>query len=648
MEERKKRLLLSLLATETFATTEQFAGELGVSEKTVRTDLKWLDEWLQSFSDVRLIRQPGMGILLEAPSHQRQAILKALSENAEGSFPSSSFNPQNRKILILQTLLESDGYVTAAQLADLFYVSKATISHDLAEVEKYLSSFRLQLIRKPNCGLKVEGDERSRRTAMAKLDAEELRGLPHGQGRGYDEALITEMIRTLERSADFSFTDEAVARLAAHLAIAVKRIKLGKIVQLSAEELTDLKQRNEYPLAVRLAKAIEQKLAVRIPEAEIGYMALHLLGAKLHYTSLEKGDSFENTLAKLGPETMEMAGKLIRKVEELVQLPLSADQDLWIGLAIHMHAAFHRIRHRLSLTNPILDEIKRTYRYMFETLVFAANPLAAEFGKSIPEDEIGYLTLHFQAALERFKGKQKRTKIMKALLICTTGIGTSQLLAAKIRRIFPDLHLLDTVSIKGLPKAIAEHGPDLLISTVPLTNALLPTVCVTPLFTEYDRAILETELKKLSDQENDQRRYPVLRKLLKPELIRLDLEANTPNQVIELLADELQKQGYVHQGYAESALAREQLSSTCIGGGVSIPHGLCDYIQKPAVAVARLKEPIDWNGNHVFLIFMPALKWAEKEKAERMFAELAELVENPPLLNRLRKADSVGQFLEHL
>jgi activator of the mannose operon (transcriptional antiterminator) len=648
MEERKKRLLLSLLEATKFVTTEQFADELGVSEKTIRTDLKWLDQWLKPFESVRLIRQPGMGILIEAPHHKRQEILKALSKHEGSHSQPNPFDPHTRKTLILKTLLESDRYVTTGQLADQFYVSKATISHDLDDVEKYLTPFCLQLIRKPNCGLKVEGDERGRRTALAKLADEKPQGLSPGQRNDYDETLITDVIRILERSLDFPFTDEAVSRLAAHLAIAVKRIKTGKIVRLSDEELQDLKQRNEYQLAVRLAEAIEKKLAIHIPQAEIGYIALHLLGAKIHYTASEGSESLEHTLAKLDPETLGIANKLISKVEELVQLPLSADQELWVGLAIHMHAALHRIRHRLRLTNPILDEIKRTYRYMFETLVFSVNSIADEFGETIPEDEIGYLALHFQAALERFKGKQKQSEIMKALLVCTTGVGTSQLLAAKIKRFFPDLHLLDTVSSQGLKKAVAEHRPDLLISTVPLKNPLVPTVCVTPLFTEQDRAILETELKRFADQESDQRCCPILRTLLKPELIRLDVDARDPNQVIKLLADELQKQGYVRQGYAESALAREQLSSTYIGGGVSIPHGLTDYIQKSAVAVARLKHPIHWTGNHVFLIFMPAVKWSEKEKAERMFVELAELVENPPLLNRLRKADSITQFLGEL
>jgi activator of the mannose operon (transcriptional antiterminator) len=301
----------------------------------------------------------------------------------------------------------------------------------------------------------------------------------------------------------------------------------------------------------------------------------------------------------------------------------------------------------LRLTNPLLTDIKRMYRYTFETLISATASIAAEIGGNIPEDEIGYLTLHFQAALERSKGKQAEFK--KALLVCTTGVGTSLLLAAKIKRFFPELHLVDSVSVSNLAKSISRHEPDLLISTVPLKNQNIPVVSVTPLFNKQDHAELERILDELSQNKmGPNARFPVLHTLLFSELIQLDLNATNRFEAIDRLASELLKRGYVYQGYAKSAWAREQVSSTYIGGGVAIPHGLIDFIQKSAVAVARLKQPINWDGNQVFLIFMPAVKLSEKETAERMFAELAELVENPVLLHALRKAGTVQEFLAQL
>ena len=57
--------------------------------------------------------------------------------------------------------------------------------------------------------------------------------------------------------------------------------------------------------------------------------------------------------------------------------------------------------------------------YMFHTVVDVLEDMNQSFSLSIPEEEAAYLTLHFQAAIERMNGISQTKK--KAIIVCHMG-----------------------------------------------------------------------------------------------------------------------------------------------------------------------------------------------------------------------------------
>ena len=86
---------------------------------------------------------------------------------------------------------------------------------------------------------------------------------------------------------------------------------------------------------------------------------------------------------------------------------------------------------------------------------------------------------------------------------------------------------------------------------------------------------------------------------------------------------------------------REELGSTGIGGGVSIPHARLREARKPYGFFARLKGPIDFNAidgqpvDLVFLLILPASSQLDQLNA---LAAVARRLRQPEVLQRLRKA----------
>ena len=75
-------------------------------------------------------------------------------------------------------------------------------------------------------------------------------------------------------------SDRAFRGLAIHIALALLRLQEGRGVWLPPEQLAEVKAKGEFRMARRLFRALEKRLGIDVPESEVGYLALHLLGAK--------------------------------------------------------------------------------------------------------------------------------------------------------------------------------------------------------------------------------------------------------------------------------------------------------------------------------------------------------------------------------
>lgn len=100
--------------------------------------------------------------------------------------------------------------------------------------------------------------------------------------------------------------------------------------------------------------------------------------------------------------------------------------------------------------------------------------------------------------------------------------------------------------------------------------------------------------------------------LINEGLISLNLVANTKEETIQIMAEKMQQSGFLTDmnQYIEAVLERESKGSTGVGFYVAIPHGKSSSVERPALAFAKLLNPIDWqslDGELVALVFLIAV-----------------------------------------
>jgi activator of the mannose operon (transcriptional antiterminator) len=648
MLSRHKQLLKQLLDAHTYTSVATLASQLVCSEKTIRNDLKALDEFLfEKYPNIVIERKPSVGVIIRGKETEKQKLLHDLTRLEE-----TNTSQDYRKLQLIKILLTEDKPVTMQQLAERFYISKSAIQYDLEEIEQWLQSFDLVLIRKPNLGVKVEGTEKAWRTALSRLvellvdhsyyifDTKQLK-LIEDVLKPYELVLIEKEIRKMDEWLEFPLTDQSVISLTVHIAIAIKRIKMGHRIDINTNQLQELQMKPEYRLAEQLAKQIEQWVAVKIPDEEIGYITLHLLGARLRYDQINEKKDIEQLLTKMDNEALQIVKELIHDISLYTDERLREDKELLIGLTIHVHSTLNRLRNGLAVKNPLLKDIKQMYRYPFEIVLSLIPKVEKKINVPIPEDEIAYIVLHIQAALERIQHKNEK---IRAVIVCATGSGTSQLIEAKISAAFPKLEIAAVASIAKLNEIIATTQPDVLISTVPLEHRKIPVITVSPLLPKQELDMIEQWIERLSQPS----RYEMLRQLMNPSCIFLDISVSNRFEAIDYIANELCKRGYVEQLYGQSAKERETLSSTYIGGGIAIPHGQIQWINQSIIAVARLSSPIDWDGEQVKFVLMIAHRLNDNRQIKKLFQEIALLSEDEQMLKQLSTCKTADEFYQLL
>ena len=98
----------------------------------------------------------------------------------------------------------------------------------------------------------------------------------------------------------------------------------------------------------------------------------------------------------------------------------------------------------------------------------------------VADDEIGYLCVHFQAALER------QIAHKRILVVCSSGVGTSHLLKSRILRAFPDWEIAGVVSASNHAAFCQNQTVDLVITTIHLNAGPIPAVYVSAFFNDDD------------------------------------------------------------------------------------------------------------------------------------------------------------------
>jgi len=137
------------------------------------------------------------------------------------------------------------------------------------------------------------------------------------------------------------------------------------------------------------------------------------------------------------------------------------------------------------------------------------------------------------------------------------------------------------------------------------------------------------------------------------DLIFLDLKINEQENLLEYMAKELNRAGNVNEEFIEKVIEREQEFPTGLqleNAGVAIPHSDIEYVNHPAVAIAVLKEPVDFCSMEnsektvsVNTVFMLAINDGNKQL--ELLQEIMRLIQSNTTIQNIIEAGTKEEIL---
>ncbi|KQL39992.1 hypothetical protein AN960_08495 [Bacillus sp. FJAT-25509] len=620
---REREIINLLLDHPNGINVQEIAENLNVSSRTVQRELKGVESIALAHS-LFLKKILGVGMYIEGKPEQKNELQIAILKSGQ------EFTQKERQELILCSLLKEPESIKLSSLANDLHVTVATVSNDLNKVEEWLKDFNLELMRKKGYGIALLGSERKKRKALGHLIAQQLNEYEflsvvedeHESTNSFSNGLleiiklekltmIGKMIRDIEQQLPYSLADSAFMTFTIHLSLAIERIIEGEVVQMDQQVLEELSTSKEFNIAGQIVNELEEVFKVNIPNVEKGYITMHLLGARQRK---EKNDWLEES----STEIVVGSKKLINYVSKELEINFEEDQALFEGLITHIEPAIYRIQKKLDANNPLAGQIQEDYPAMFKII---QEGLKEAFPSIVfPTEEIAYLVLHFGSSQVIYDN----SKEVRALVLCSSGIGSSKMLASRIKKEIKEITDIEVSSLANLRNIQIEQY-DIILSTVEMPGFSKKYITVNPLLPKKEAEQIRDEIKRNSLtteatllRKLHSKKFQKQIKLETPELIKQNIEVvhqysetvlhilNTfetislpfiPTSSILLL--EVCKQANVRGLIGDYFEVTNQLAEREKKGGLGIPgtsialyHCRSEYVMQPVFLSFLLHEPM--------------------------------------------------------
>jgi transcriptional antiterminator/mannitol/fructose-specific phosphotransferase system IIA component (Ntr-type) len=616
LNSRCLNILELLVESERPLAAVEIASQLNISSRMVRTCLAPAEGWLRE-GQITLRKVPGKGFSLAGSGEARRKLARKLREYEQ---PLPRFSSSEREQVLLLTLFFADRPLQVKQLQQTLNLSRTTTLHVMDSSEKWLQDYNLELVRRPNYGCMISGDEREWRKAVMNLlqeSSDDARLLALFQGMktvvdissraksGLEDSLkkvwmrldiplIKLLVLPIEQDFAGRLSDQAYIKFFIYLAIAVYRNRIG-------EKINDIPDISRHPdLLQRLSESknlgarIQARLGIHLSEAEITWLALQipesspLLPASTQPTA-ESNNGSDQSIRKTIDQILVQASLSLHP-------SLNVDEDLIRNLTLLVQTILDPEQGGQTSKNPLLRDVKSHYPYFYSVARQSSLVLADQIGRELSEMEVGDLAICLIASMERLRLLDKVTK--KVLVVCSAGVVTAWLLVSRLRAEFPDVEVVEAISALELENRKRFEGIDFIVSTIPLKIKDIPSRQVNPLLGVEDIKRLK-DLFKIKDnlvfETRSSHPAPVhLSDLIVSDTIELGVEANTWQAVVEKAGSRLLEVNAIDMQFIQAMkkIILEFGPYMVIWPGAVLLHAPPHGVRRLCMGLINLKEPV--------------------------------------------------------
>jgi transcriptional antiterminator len=218
-------------------------------------------------------------------------------------------------------------------------------------------------------------------------DAENSGRLRQLLGEISDALFITceNIIHMISRELGEELNEKIHINLVDHIAFMLKRLQSGDEISNPFQTEIEVLYKREFELARQAVSMLEEDTKLQIPDGEIGFIAMHIHSAR-------RSGQISQTI-----KCAFLANTIVDFLEEELQLEIDRQSLTYARFITHVRFTVERLLTNVPIQNELLATIKRKYKASFALAKQVGALIADELAMpAIPDDEVGYLTLHIE------------------------------------------------------------------------------------------------------------------------------------------------------------------------------------------------------------------------------------------------------------
>lgn len=623
LSERQRRIMGLLAASPIPLTGGELARELGVSIRTVQ-------------SEVARINQGGAAIESSNRGYR-------LRRDSDGEVMDDGPSPMDAAGAVLRVLarrlMTGEEGPTADDLGELLFMSRTAVERVLSEVRERAGRQGLALVRSHG-RIGLTGDEAARRQFLLRLVTDEATGGASAAGPAepvsdlLDLVFVRDVIGRCARHEKRYVEPGYETGLATSVAIALFRMRCP--ASLARIERDGAPRDVEHRVASAVCEAYARRWPVLVDAEDVAQVASLLVGW-MRPTRADDASGDWDRRAGCDECTEDVVRDALAPYGIAVE-----DSPALRGLVLHVDQLMRRSDDQLATDGGLLEGVKRSCPFLFEMAQVVAGALSERLGIAIDEGELGFLCIHLGLVV----GELADDRPCIALL-STTYRAVDQALRDRLI-----MRLGDRASVRVFTRPsealdAARAGTiDLVVTTRPLNGLPVPHVLISPLLLSDDLLVVERALQHHARS----RRVAQLRSTrpyFSEDLFTHDEGASVRerDEVINELCARLADAGAVGDEFEASVRAREAAGSTCFFERFAIPHAIEMNARRTAFCIMTSRAGVRWGGPIVRLVLMISVRREDREQFMTMFDSIVRAVGSPELLPRLERARTLDEFL---
>lgn len=435
LKTRQKSILQSLLNQSDGIKIEDLLNDYKISKRTLYYDIDKINPFLI---------EDNLGRLLIS---NQTVFLQVLDQNKlEKRIKQKTyyfFGTEERRALEIIYIVLYHKVMNITLLSEILDVSRNTILMDIKEIKNSLKEYDLNLNNYSKGGYILEGDE----TKIRDMLESKLRLLTSNK----EENVVIELFREtlmnlLDNDIDYdelcksiiwqyaidSNTEDILSDVkfnSIKIQMALIRAYKGYSTRLNAEEKIALSQ----TVAYRSVEISAQKMKihnVNIPQSEIYFITTLLLGMQISkaFTQEEEDKYFSN-----------LSNEFVSMFERIACLFITDKDYLQKQLIYHIKPLFYRLKYNINLTNPMLEDIKTMYPFVFDVTRRTIDLIKEDFPKDVSEAELAYLVVYMVSALnEKLVRKSEINSPRDVLIVGAENMATATMVKDQLTELFGD------------------------------------------------------------------------------------------------------------------------------------------------------------------------------------------------------------------